>query len=57
MTFNDSVDYAETRWVLKVVEPDISYLANDNMQAIFASMDPGIEIFKKEEYTGKRYRT
>ena len=27
MTLNDSVDYAETRWVLKVVESDISYLA------------------------------
>ena len=28
MTLNVSIDYAETRWVLKVVESDISYLAN-----------------------------
>ena len=27
MTLNVSIDYAETRWVLKVVESDISYLA------------------------------
>ena len=42
-----TLGYVETRWVLKVVESDISYLANDNMQAVFASMDPGSEIFKR----------
>ena len=47
MTLNDSVDYAETRWVLKVVESDISYLANQNIQAIFASMDPRSEILAR----------
>ena len=47
MTLNDSVDYAETRWVLKVVESDISYLANENIQAVFASMDPSSEILSR----------
>ena len=47
MSFNDRIDYAETRWVLKVVESDISYLVNDNIQAVMSSMDPGSEILSR----------
>ena len=47
LSFNDSVDYAETRWCLKVVESDISYLANENIQAVLSSMDPGSEILAR----------
>ena len=54
MTLNDSVDYAETRWVLKVVESDISYLANENIQAVFASMDPSSEILSRMSLNSKK---
>ena len=47
MSFNDRIDYAETRWVLKVVESDISYMVNDNIQAVMSSMDPGSEILSR----------